>query len=296
MPAGQHIRANNQLSRETSEKSRLQRACLKLLRDHLARGEIPTSARFIYYELVQSGVVSKKDKRAATRVGAALAYLRYTEHIPWDWIVDETRSVNDHTGHDTIEASVLAGIDHVRLDPWEGNAPLIITESRSLSGVLANIADEYRVKIASTNGQAGGFLRTDLVPQLDTLDEPRVLYIGDHDFQGHQIEQNTRDVLEEHVGDIDWERIALTEEQVAEHGLEDMVIMKEDRGFDPPRSHRAIETEALTQSVIVEIVRDALEQMLPTSLADVKQDEQRQRAVVRRRLTRTKCSTRKLRR
>ena len=70
---------------------------------------------------------------------------------------------------------------------------MILTESRSLAGVLRNIAREFRVRIASTNGQVGGFLRTDVAPML--WPGARVLYLGDYDLSGGQIEDNTRGVL-----------------------------------------------------------------------------------------------------
>jgi hypothetical protein len=47
-----------------------------------------------------------------------------------------------------------------------------------------------------------------------------VLYFGDFDLQGHQIEANTRRVLEHKARRwIDWNWIAITEEQIAQRGL-----------------------------------------------------------------------------
>jgi len=261
----------------------LQRACLDLLREHEARGEVPTSGRFLYYELVQRGV-TPKGNASARQVMDALMYLRLNESIPWEWIIDETRSLNDYSGYASIKEGVLASLDGVRIDPWKGRVPLIITESRSLAGVLANIAQEYAVRIASTNGQAGGFLRTTIAPVLTVGD--CVLYIGDHDHQGHQIENNTREVIEEITGALDWERIALTEEQVEEYDLAALTIMKPDNRYNPPRRHPAIETETLSQSRITQIVRDALDDLLPTPLANIVRREASQRRALRQLLTR----------
>jgi hypothetical protein len=280
-----HIRKGDALSKETSLKGALQRACLELLAEHEQRDELPTSVRFLYYELVQRRVLSKSDKHASRRLTDALMYLRLSGHIEWDWIVDETRDLNNYSGDSTIKEGVLLSLNGIRIDPWDGDVPLIITESRSLAGVLDDIAAEYAVMIASTNGQAGGFLRTAVAPLLNTSD--RVLYLGDHDHQGHQIEANTRTVLEDIIGgDLDWERIALTDEQVAQYDLERLTIMKPDNRYRPPREHPAIETEALQQSVIVAIVRDKLEELLPEALSDVAEREVKEREALRRLLTR----------
>ena len=74
------------------------------------------------------------------------------------------------------------------------------------------------VPIGSTNGQVGGFLYTNVAPALCV--GQRVLYLGDHDWQGSQIEANSRRVLEREVGGgLLWERLAITEEQVATNDL-----------------------------------------------------------------------------
>jgi hypothetical protein len=56
----------------------------------------------------------------------------------------------------------------------------------------------YRACIASTNGQCGGFLRTNIAPALQPGD--RVIYLGDLDLAGDHIETNTRRVLEREIG------------------------------------------------------------------------------------------------
>jgi hypothetical protein len=270
------------LSAPETKSGRLQRQVLELVREHERAGAVPTSGRFLFYELVQRGILSKQ-KQGAQRpdqpLSAALMHLRRVGLIPWDWIADETRSLDDYTGWSSIAAAATSMAKTARLDPWDGAAPLILTESRSLSGVLRDLVREYAVKIAATNGQVGGFLYTDIIPELSPDDA--VLYIGDHDWQGHQIETNTRSVLEREVGDLDWHRIALTEEQVEQYDLGRLRISKPDKRYKPVRYHDAIETEALSQSVIVDIVRSALEARLPEPLADVfeRADAERARVV-----------------
>ena len=72
--------------------------------------------------------------------------------------------------------------------------PTIITESRSLAGVLRAMCEDYRTRICSTNGQCGGFLHTRVAKILRPGD--RVGYLGDYDLSGGHIEANTRKVLE----------------------------------------------------------------------------------------------------
>ncbi len=168
-------------------------------------------------------------------------------------------------------------IAHARIDCWDGEPPpLILCESRSLAGVLRRIAAQYLCPITSTNGQVGGFLVTEVAPLLEG--GRRMLYLGDHDWQGHQIEAATRRRLEENVGEIyGWERLALTEEQVENHDLARLAIRKIDNRYNPPRVHDAIETEALSQTIIVNILRNRLDELLPEPLDHVLERERIQR-------------------
>jgi hypothetical protein len=257
-----------------------------LWQEHKATGMLPTSARFLYYELVGKGVVSKVQREDTTRrpdmdPASALLWLREKELIPWSDIVDETRSVENYcpAGNSILEG-VLSGLDSVRTDLWKGTAPLILTESRSLAGVLRSLASGYRCRIASTNGQTNAFLRNDVAWRI-TTNNP-VLYFGDWDKSGGDIEANTRRILESLVGSLEWRRLALTEAQVEKYKLS--VIPKWD-GRDR-KYHDAVETEALSQAVIVGILLTRLELRLPQPLDVLEQRERRQRAEIRRRLER----------
>jgi hypothetical protein len=48
--------------------------------------------------------------------------------------------------------------------------------------------------------------------------------------------------------------------------------------------HEAVETEALSQRIIIEIVRARLDELLPESLQDVQERAERERAAIKRKL------------
>jgi hypothetical protein len=257
-------------NRGMSKIAKLRASLLQLLDEHQNDDTIPTSSRFLFYELVQRGIISKERKPGGGRrpdqdMNDALTDLRESGQIPWDWIVDETRSLESYAGYPSIKEGLKDQLPILRLDPWNGDLPLILTESRSLAGVLRNLCFEYRVQIAPTNGQCGGFLHTTILPILKEYQS--VLYLGDWDLSGNMIEANTRRVLEHDVLNLCWERLALTREQVDQYHLP--VIIKHDRRFANGGEHEAVETEALSQRIIVDIVRSRLEELLPQSLQSV---------------------------
>lgn len=199
----------------------LRQALRELLAGHERAGELPTSARFLFYELVGRGILSKEKKPKGRRpdqdMSDALTDLREDGEVPWGWIADETRSLENFTGSPSVQRWLLDVLPQARLDPWGEAAPLILTESRSLAGVLRDLADQYAVQIAATNGQCGGFLHTDIAPVL--MPDQCVLYFGDLDLCGGSIEENTRRVLEREAGELAWERLALTQEQADTYSL-----------------------------------------------------------------------------
>jgi hypothetical protein len=153
---------------------------------------------------------------------------------------------------------------------------MVLTESRSLAGALRKTCNDYAVHLAATNGQVGGFLHTDIIPVL--REGTRVLYFGDWDIAGHHIEANTRNVLEE-VGVLRWERLALTTEQVKRYKLPAKI--KTDKRYTRGGGvHKAVETEALSQGLIVRILRQRLDKLLPKPLTTVLGREKRQRSVL----------------
>jgi hypothetical protein len=276
------------LSKPDSKRGVLQRAVLERLYAHRDSGELPTNGRFIFYELEQLGIVSKaKEPGRARRVDQdttdALMWLRDKGIVPWGWIVDETRTVHDWNHGRSIADCLVNRLDVARINPWGSEPPLILVESRSLGGVLRGIAAEYVCPLAPTNGQAGGHLRTDVAPYLEGNERP-VRYMGDLDRQGGQIEANTRRVLERLTGrtfDGDsWERIAITQAQVDDPVLRERLgepIRKTDKRYRSREEEECWETEALGQRMVMGLLRDALDELLPEPLADVRKREREQR-------------------
>jgi len=282
------------LSKPDSKAGRLQRHCLNLLAEHRRDGAIPTSGRFLFYELVSRGVVpkdhyrdetgNKKSRTPAQDVADASWHLRRKARIvPMDWIVDETRDLDSWQYAPSVGKYVEDTLPFARIDLWEDAAPpLIICESRSLAGVLRRIARDYLCPIAATNGQVGGFLHTTVGPLIEEGGGTRrVLYFGDLDLSGGHIEENTRNELSEY-GELDWQRLAITHVQVREHDL--VPVMKTDRRFRPPKKFPAVETEALRQREIQRILTERLDAELPESLPVVLEREEQQRVAVRERL------------
>jgi hypothetical protein len=266
---------------EQSKKARTRALVLALLREHAASDGLPTTIRFLFYELEQRGLAVKPDREGERKgmrrsvgwppgsqdITDAVIKLREDGTISWDSIADTERSV-DVTPHWTnMRAFLNDALDSFRLNPFEPDEPpLILTESRGNAEVLSRVASQYCCPIAGVKGFVAGFLRTKIAP-LFKGNEREVLYLGDYDRSGFDIENNARKTLQNAVGRvIAWKRIALTQTQIDAGKMEP--IWKVDKRDG--QGHDAWECEALGQNVVVSIVRKALAAQLrryPTATA-----------------------------
>ena len=275
------------LSAAETKRGRVHRACPEVLREHERDDALPTNGRFVFYELEQRGIVPKhsEGKRQPRQdVSDALLYLREQGVIPWWWIDDASRSLDEWRYAASVYEYAAESIKRARIDLWKGEPPpLVLFESRAAWGVSRNLCGRYLVPNAPCGGQCRGFLVNEIAPLLKGNDR-RVLYVGDCELRGpaDQIEAATRRVLEQHAereftADT-WGKIALTEAQVkASPRLRKLEITKYDKRYKPPKTYRAVQCEALKQSVLINIVRKHLDATLPEPLNDVRVREEAQR-------------------
>ena len=177
-----------------------------------------------------------------------------------------------------MAAYLLDRLEEATINPWHPEPPpLLITEAKGMASILARPVSAYACPIAGLKGQAGkGWLITKVAPDLLAGNKRRVLYLGDLDRSGEDIERNAQSVLERAAGrSIDWERIGLTHGQA--EGIQP--IWKID-GRD--RAGRwAWEVESLGQAAVVRLVQDALDARLPEPLESVLEREAAQREAAR---------------
>lgn len=172
------------LSSASTAKGQLQRACVAVLQRYAKAEEVsadrPTNPRFVYYQLKQDGypLVKHAKRRDDQDVIDAVFRIRDVEAVPWAWLSDETRSVDEPIVAQTIAEWMAEAVDRARIEPWpEGARPAIICEPCGVRAALRSTTWHYRAAITSTNGQVGGFLRTDVAPLLTS--QTPIAYFGD---------------------------------------------------------------------------------------------------------------------
>ncbi len=266
--------------------ARLRRACHEHIVDLRSQqdGRARTIVRSVFYAMVTTQVVPKSRpgaRQPAQDVSDALGWLRTHGLVGWEEIVDDSRAVIDQRGFATLAEAVDAFLDRARLDPWDGNPPVVVVESRSFASLVSDITYTYRVASVPLGGQSsGGFLANEVAGYLGP--KTPVLYLGDWDKAGGDIEDSARTRLWRFAPEWGgpWERLAVTDDQA--HELSDLWITKRDGRNG--QLYDTLEAEALGPVRLRQILDDILAAMLQAPLQQIVAEEKQQRERIRRRL------------
>jgi hypothetical protein len=152
------------------------------------------------------------------RVYRLLKEAREQGDIPWEWIVDETRSLERASTWADPAAYARAVARSYRRDFWN-QQPVHVevwSEKGTIRGVLQPVLDQYAVGFRVMHGFSSATSVHDVADDCDGR-ELIALYVGDYDPSGlFMSEQDLPARLTEYEGyHVDVRRIALTRRQVA---------------------------------------------------------------------------------
>ena len=236
----------------------------------------PQSVRHTFYVQTDPRLPVAVDKSEAgyRRVQRRLHALRESGAVPFDWIVDATRR-GFHTATYRSGADFLRRVAGLyRADVWRGAATHceIWCESRSIAGVLEADCRETATSLFPTAGFASDSLifeaARDHVRHQGSTSRGVVLYCGDHDPSGLEIDRDAEAKLRRYIdrlgGDPDWlefRRLAITPAQIVAYGLPTKPRKASERRR--PEVTATVEAEAMPAGDLRRIVRSAVEAYLP---------------------------------
>jgi hypothetical protein len=177
----------------------------------------PITGRGIGYNLFTAGLIPSMETKEMARVYRLLKEARERGIIPWEWIVDETRSLERVSTWDDPDEYARCVARCYRRDFWN-QQPVRVevwSEKGTIRGVLGPVLDEYAVGFRVMHGFSGATTVHDVSEDYDGR-ELIALYVGDYDPSGlYMSEEDLPNRLDKYDGDhITVERIALTVDQV----------------------------------------------------------------------------------
>jgi hypothetical protein len=176
----------------------------------------PITGRGVGYKLFTARLISSMSRNEMQRVYRLLKEAREDGTIPWEWIVDETRSLErTPTWANPAEYARCVARSY-RRDFWD-QQPVrceVWSEKGTIRGVLQPVLDEYAVGFRVMHGFSSATSVYDISQDGDDR-ELVALYVGDFDPSGlYMSKEDLPNRLSEYGGDhVTLKRIALVPKQ-----------------------------------------------------------------------------------
>jgi hypothetical protein len=235
----------------------------------------PCSVRQAYY--VGIGRLWEKDtggsRRSYDDVIRNLGVMRESGQLPWGWLTDSGRYVRIPQMYESMTDALDRMQETYRRNLWatQPRHVEVWAESDSTSALIESVTRSQGVGLFSCKGQAGKeFAHSAAMTYLEIGKPITVLYVGDWDPSGLGIPRSLEERLSRYAGGrvpIEFRRIAVTPEQIAEHQLQTHDVNTKDRSYQRfaeecrliGLAEQAVEVEAFSPPVLRQILWDHLD-------------------------------------
>jgi hypothetical protein len=185
----------------------------------IAEAAQPITGRGVGYKLFTAMLIASMSRSEMKRVYRLLKEARERGIIPWSWIVDETRGIEQVPSWDNPAEFALTVTQQYRRDFWaqQPQRCQVWSEKGTVRGILKPVLDEYGVGFNAVHGFNSATNTHDAASDWD----PRpltILYVGDWDPSGLCMSECDLPArFKKYGGDhITVKRIALVREQLAD--------------------------------------------------------------------------------
>lgn len=247
-------------------------------RSILSNSDEPMTLRQLYYRFVALDLIENKQSQYQY-LGEAIKEGRLDGRIPWAWIEDRTRSIDggDH-GLVDVETRFKANLewfkktpDRYRMPRWKGQETYVEVwvEKEALAGVFANVCEDLNVVTFPNRGYTSITMLKEAADRIGKQhtkrqSTPAILYFGDFDPSGQDIERNIREKLRQTFDvPVRVERQALTREQIDRFELPPQPAKRTDSRYESfVESHgdMAVELDALPPEELRDLIRRSVDE------------------------------------
>ena len=179
--------------------------------------------RQVYYQLVARAVIPNNE-RSYKNLGNLISDGRIAGLIDWDSIVDRTRSLKNLPHWENPSSFLKSAIPQYQTDLWK-DQPFYVevwVEKDALVDVVGKACKKFDVPYFSCRGYTSQTEMWSAAQRMisKSSDEGKtvvVIHLGDHDPSGIDMSRDIEDRLNFFAANIEFERIALTIEQISEY-------------------------------------------------------------------------------
>lgn len=212
---------------------------IPIFQSFIDQNVIPT-LRTIHYALVSKNIIPNT-KTAYKGLSVALVKARQDNVISWDWLADEGRDIEEGEINLVFEPNYYAtyrirsvvdnlknglkGSTGFRYPKWMNQQYYVEVwiEKNALRATFKNVINKFKVALVPSRGYSSWtFLKeaNDRIVNNSDGKTPLILYFGDFDPSGVDIERALREAMNEYFGlNLKVKRIGVTKAQIEEYNL-----------------------------------------------------------------------------
>lgn len=275
---------------------------IEAVRDIIDRYDTKLTLRQIFYQLVSKHIIPNNIS-AYQRLSKTLVWARHNGEIDWESIEDRTRILHGRDEEPETPEDHFRGAmryfancdDYYRLPFWHNQEKYLEVwfEKQALQSLFYRITDQYNVSGLPIRGYSSHTVGHELRKRVEEIIEQRpmikeyiILYFGDFDPSGEDIFRFIQDMSEMFNLSINFEKIAITPEQIKKYNIPPMMAKKSDsryNGFVAKYGEKsAVELDALDPEVLQKMIKESIERHIDEDIREERSEEQEElRAKVR---------------
>jgi hypothetical protein len=258
----------------------------EVIDDLAGRGFTPT-LRQLYYRLVASCIIANS-KNSYNNLGTLCKNGRMTGLIDWRGIEDRGRGLCGFSYYAGPRDFFEKTIPRYKTDPWKNQKYYLEVwcEKQALENIVEEAAGKYDVDFLSCKGfpSTSELWRASFrfIGQSEAGKQNVLIYLGDHDPSGCDIDRDIGSRLAEFGAEVKVERIALTKRQTEQYGLPPQPAKKQDRRtakYEEEHGSDAWELDALGPDVLDGLISETVEKYIDWEehgLAKKRDEEERE--------------------
>lgn len=245
--------------------------------------------RQIYYQLVSKHLI-ENIKSQYQRLSKILVEARHNGTINWEDMEDRTRAAKGGDDEEkTPEEHFNQALNYLRncygyfdLPKWKNqpNYVEIWFEKQALEGIFESVTNDWNVVQLACRGYSSHTMGYELSKRLAALDEKRkvsIFYFGDFDPSGLDIYRFIKDMCERFNLVINFERVAITKEQIKKYKIPPMFAKSSDSrygNFVAEHGKDVVELDALRPDVLQKLIKDSINSKFDHEISEQIEEEQ----------------------
>lgn len=233
----------------------------------------PASVRAVCYRLFVNKRIPDMSKNSTGKISRVLTTAREQGYIPWEWIVDENRSLERAAQWDNADEFLRVVTRGYRRDYWESQSCRveIWSEKGTMRGTLKPVLDKYGVGFRVMHGFSSATTLNEVAASTKDSDKPlMVFYLGDWDPSGMNMsEVDLPKRLAKYGATLGFDRLCLTSQDIATEELSTLWFPASDkrsdsryRWFVDNIGTKCWELDALSPVIVRDRVEEAIVSMI----------------------------------